>query len=1038
MKKLILIVAMLIVLSSVAYSFLLSDSDLLVYLDMEQNSDVMSDKKTNAIGACDFHYDGASAQQTAIAPYGTYSAGINNDFIKNDTCINDKLLEMKNFTACIWVGQIDYSLQKQIFNWNDYTDGGQGWTAIAIDGNFRWGIEINNVIYNLISPGKKGSNYCLRYNGTQYSTFVNGTYLRNVTSALPLYQAMPSTHLSIGNGNSADSVNANIDDMFVINRSLTKTEIQDYASNGATGTTTATTTPTIIFPSPEDSTTNNTVVMLNVSHDTANNDVRYYLYFGTNATLSEGDLIYNNVTRNASEFSQWETNVVNGEYKWKWRVQNTTSGIFSGNTTVRTWTLDSAVPTISFLSNNGFETDNSTFIIGYSSNLTLNISFFDTNLYQTLINITNSTNESVYSIHNVTITGTTANYSRVVDIGSLSVGNYTIYLAGSDTHTISEWGDGVEEKKGIYYIEFDTTEDNVIRFRSNTLPLNKDIISLKDRKSFSFNYLFSQPTYTYHLTSNNKITYLKDSKETISPHFIIGTGIQGNWFDLDEWNLKKDDFKVTKINDYDYEIIVTSNGAKSFTFNSIGGLNIVEEYYQFGITSTVEVWSFDTSTKLSLPFNITFNGVSQSASAGSGVTFTNVTSGGRSAFVSSSGYDSTTVIKEISANYHNFSINLTVNTILDNCTVWNLNTINFTVLNESSDVRVNADADFAFTYNSSNITFVYSTSVVSKNLTQFCLKNDTSISSDVLVSYAYRGTTYEYSTSDLVLNNVTQNINLYTQDGTSQVTFTVTDLFDDEVVGALIQILKYDIGTNTYKTVEILRTNTDGEAVGNLVLSTTWYKFVVINDGVTELLTEPTKIFSTTKVFRLDLTGGDWFGDYDTKIGVNTELNFTNATKNFRYTWVDSSGAMHQGCLEVVKRNRTVENTLYSNCTTSTSATMLYNIGTNVQGNTYIATGYLKFDNEIMTNTLTKTFLGDFFDPLWNRGAEAKEFGVFLSFLLILALTMIGIWNPITAIIMSILGFFIVSMLGFINLGVQGFITIAILGIIVLYKISRN
>ncbi len=101
-----------------------------------------------------------------------------------------------------------------------------------------------------------------------------------------------------------------------------------------------TATPTIESPSPIDNSKNNTNVTLNVSHSTTQNDVRYYLYFGTSSTLTEIDLFLNNVTRTGDEYSNFTTNVSDGVYFWKWRVQNITNGKFSANTTQRTLTID--------------------------------------------------------------------------------------------------------------------------------------------------------------------------------------------------------------------------------------------------------------------------------------------------------------------------------------------------------------------------------------------------------------------------------------------------------------------------------------------------------------------------------------------------------------------------------------------------------------------------------------------------------------------------------------------------------------------------
>ena len=188
---------------------------------------------------------------------------------------------------------------------------------------------------------------------------------------------------------------------------------------------TATENPAIVAPSPADNANNNTNVTLNVTHSTGQNDVRYWLYFGKTTPLTENDIYVFNATRTAEEFKNFTTNVSDGTYFWKWKVQNITDGIFSGNTTERTWILDTVIPTISLGLNgaNNFSTDNTTIISNRLLNLSIDISFFDENLFQTLVNITNESGQSVFSKLNTSITGTTVNVSQTVDISGLSIGN---------------------------------------------------------------------------------------------------------------------------------------------------------------------------------------------------------------------------------------------------------------------------------------------------------------------------------------------------------------------------------------------------------------------------------------------------------------------------------------------------------------------------------------------------------------------------------------------------------------------------------------
>ncbi len=459
-----------------------------------------------------------------------------------------------------------------------------------------------------------------------------------------------------------------IDEIYVWNRSLNGSEINALWNNSKgffypfieeveAG---ITLTPTIVAPSPVDNSNNNTNVTLNVTHSTTNNDVTYYLYFGDTTPLGETDLYQNNVSRTGDEYASFVTNVSDGVYFWKWRVQNTTSGIFSGNTTQRTLTIDTVIPTITISANTSFKIDNSTIISNYINNLTINISFFDTNLFQTLINITNESDNSVFQILNTSITGTTANYSRLIDITGWAIGNYTVKLIVTDSHTTNSIRK-YDVKTGINYFRYTTKEGNVIKITSNNFNLfTKSTTKLKDRYDFEFNYLFQQDTYTFIIESYNKIEYIEDSD--YNAHFVImGGNGKGNWIDFNNPNLASKDYKVTKIDDYIYEVEVTANGIKNFKFSSLGGLNRVEQDFLLRIGAVIDVWSFDADNGTAIPVTAVIgNQVAHSTVGVSGARLVNITKEIIEVTLNSTGYGIEAKTISITQSLHNFTLNLTV------------------------------------------------------------------------------------------------------------------------------------------------------------------------------------------------------------------------------------------------------------------------------------------------------------------------------------------------------------------------------------------
>lgn len=422
----------------------------------------------------------------------------------------------------------------------------------------------------------------------------------------------------------------------------------------------ATATPTIVPPSPADNAHNNTNVTLNVTHGTAANDVRYYLYFGDTSTLTEDYYYLFNVTRTGDEYKSFTTNVSDGTYYWKWRVQNITSGVFSANTTQRTWTLDTVNPTITRLTNNNWETDNSTIISSYLSNLTINTSVFDINLHQTLINITNESNNNVTTFLNTSITGTTVNVSKTIDISNWALGNYTIKLIATDSHTAKEI-ENYNVVKGLNYLRYKTKEGNIIKIISDTIPLTFNTNKFKDRYDFEFNYLLSKEKYKFRIESYNKIDYIEDSD--YPAHFVIMAGNgRGNW--LDFGGIDKKDIAVTKINDYNYEIEITSNGKTSFEFNSLGGLNTVEDHYKIQLAAVldIQVGNDETGDWINATINISSQIINTIVYNQSNVTparVINITKETTSLILTATGYGTETKTFSVTEKYHNLSFNMT-------------------------------------------------------------------------------------------------------------------------------------------------------------------------------------------------------------------------------------------------------------------------------------------------------------------------------------------------------------------------------------------
>jgi len=381
-------------------------------------------------------------------------------------------------------------------------------------------------------------------------------------------------------------------------------------------------------------------------------------------------------------------------------------------------------------------------------------------------------------------------------------------------------------------------------------------------------------------------------------------------------------------------------------------------------------------------------------------------------------------------------INYTYNWSINNCTN-GTPTINFTVINETDSSSGQADISGTFSYGRYDglngwVYKNYSFDHKGRTNTHFCIyPNGTSVTSDIQIQYINE-TYYDFFTQDTNLTNVIKHVSLYLVGGTTLVTFNVKDTTDNNIENAIIIIDKYNVGTNSYKTVEILQTDEQGNTVGNLILNTAFYRFTVNYGGVTYLVDGPTKVTSTSKFFRIDLAGGDWWDDYESYKGVNFNLTFTNATKNFNLVYNDPNMVISHACLKAERLNATGNVLLGDTCLQTYSGNILVNIGTDVANRQYVATAYITIDgNNFTLDMLTQEYLEEykFYD-------DDDHYGVFITFLVALTLVMVGIFHPVAAIILMLVAIGGSMLIGFYYIPWPMFMALVVLGGITLYKIG--
>lgn len=274
-------------------------------------------------------------------------------------------------------------------------------------------------------------------------------------------------------------------------------------------------------------------------------------------------------------------------------------------------------------------------------------------------------------------------------------------------------------------------------------------------------------------------------------------------------------------------------------------------------------------------------------------------------------------------------------------------------------------------------------------------------------------------------------------------TFTINDQNANPAINFTIKGQRYYPQLNTYETVMMARTDAQGQTQFDLQQNDAFYKFIITDkNGKVLLDTIPSAVFATAYSLKIN-TGSNPFNEIKEHNLLFSNLSFSNISNSFTITYNDPKGLGVQTCLIVDAISfKGVENTTCNSCSSSSSATLVCDVTTPYQANkTLIARAYtygrtgsgginstaFLLDELIITPAKLVEDIKDIFGSV----------GVFMGFLVVLTMIMIGLWNPIVAMILGTLGFVSVHLMGLITLGttsVQWIVGIVILAGILAYR----
>lgn len=264
--------------------------------------------------------------------------------------------------------------------------------------------------------------------------------------------------------------------------------------------------------------------------------------------------------------------------------------------------------------------------------------------------------------------------------------------------------------------------------------------------------------------------------------------------------------------------------------------------------------------------------------------------------------------------------------------------------------------------------------------------------------------------------------------------FVVKDNYGNTIENSYVVVYKRFMPENIYRIVDFQKTDYSGRGSSYLNKCDTqtycsYYRFGVYYPlGNLKLLTETDyKVIDDTINFRID-TIGDILASYKLVDNLYYSLTYANATPVdgvFSLTYADFDNIIENICLNITQRGSINDNLICSSCSSAASGVISCNVN---QSGILIADVYL-YSNTQYSDYKIDTLVKDFSDRFNTFGAT----GLFLGFVIIAFLVLLGSFHPQISLLMLIFGLILTYFLGFIWLSYTTLVGIIVMILIYLF-----
>ncbi len=820
---------------------------------------------------------------------------------------------------------------------------------------------LTNGQWTMITATLNGTHANLYINGSLSGTPVTISDLHNVAEQ-PFYMGS-----NVGAGQFWDGI---IDETSMWNRSLSPAEVTQLYNNHLAIQVTFIFGPIVTLNSPVEA-FNTTIQIINYNGTFSNVNVLANVSLFIDGILNET----NSSGINSTNYLFTKT-IADGDHNWTYEVCD---DIGCGTGTTRNFTIDSSPkinvtsptnitfqdPTIFFNATTSLGVDN--FIINYNgTNVTITVNSsleVEDGFFQLLLYANDSTSGSFGLNDTIFFTVDTAPVINVNSPTNITHTTSTIFFNATTNKSIDAW---------------------IVNYNGTNVTLSDINTTLTVEDGFFQLLLYANNSVTGRFGLNDTIFF---SVDTSAPILNITFPLNRSYIDNFTKTLTKSmvfNYTVTDAS-LDTCTVVNISTSDNISLPTCTNVTFLDDYGQYTFivyandtlgqnSSDVEIATFDykilqnnfSFTNITLEgsletFTLDFN-VSAGITASSVILIYNGTSFSTTLTTSGDNVISSRniIIPQVTSQtnitfnwnitlsdgftYNSSSYNQTIEPLaLDDCSVFTNLIYNYSIVDEElqtvlSNTIVELNIDFfdpTRTVEILNFSKSYSANPV-----LVCINSDilasTNYSVDSIIKYEAIGYAIEnYNIVDFTLSNSTipQNITLYDLNSSDSTEFKISFKGEDFVFveNALIFIdRQYISENNSFKTVELPKTDSNGQTVGHFVRNDVIYNIRVIKNGVV------LGNFDNIIAFCQDFTIGDCqivleatpeeqdTFDYDEEIGLifQSVPTYDNDTNTISFSFSTDDGTSKTIFMEVTRNDIFGNRTLCNNTITSASGTI--------------------------------------------------------------------------------------------------------------------